>query len=171
MHTSDFELCGVTLKHFTSDRGRPNVRFAEYADLSGVLHLYKELRPHDPELAAHDADARWGELLDQPHVRVVVAEVQGCLASTCMIASITNLASAGRPFAVIEHVVTLPQFRGHGLARATLQHALDFAWSKNCCKVMLLSGMQRPDAHRLYESVGFRGDIERGFVIKPVAAS
>ena len=150
---------------------QPVVRFAEYGDLGGVLHLYKELRPHDPELAARDADALWRELLDQPHIRVVVAEVQGCLASTCMMALITNLASAGRPFAIIEHVVTLPQFRGRGLARATMQHALDFAWSRNCCKVMLLSGMQRPAAHRLYESLGFRGDIERGFVIKPTRVS
>jgi len=86
-----------------------------------------------------------------------------------MIALIANLASDGRSFAVIEHVVTLPQFRGRGLARATMQHALDFAWSRNCCKVMLLSGMQRPDAHRLYETLGFRGDIERGFVIKPAS--
>jgi GNAT superfamily N-acetyltransferase len=142
-------------------------RFAEYRDLDGVLRLYKELRPHDPDLTAHNADALWRELLDQPHVRVVVADVEGCLASTCMVALIANLASGGRAFAVIEHVVTLPQFRGRGLARATMQHALNFAWSRNCCKVMLLSGMQRPDAHRLYETLGFRADIERGFVIKP----
>lgn len=143
------------------------VRFAKPDDLSGVLRLYKELRPHDPELAASDSEAVWRELLDQSHIRVVVAEVQGSLASTCMIAVINNLASAGRPLALIEHVVTLPQFRGRGLARATLQHAVDFAWSRHCCKVMLLSGMQRPDAHRLYELLGFRGDIERGFVLKP----
>jgi GNAT superfamily N-acetyltransferase len=146
------------------------VRFAEYRDLSGVLHLYKELRPHDPELAAHKADTLWRELLAQPHIRVIVTEAQGRLASTCMIALITNLASDGRPFAVIEHVVTLPPFRGRGLARATMQYALDFAWSRNCCKVILLSGMQRGDAHRLYESLGFRGDAERGFVIKPASA-
>jgi GNAT superfamily N-acetyltransferase len=143
------------------------VRFAEFRDLQGLLALYKELRPHDPDLTAGQADARWRELLAQSHIRVVVAESEGRLASTCMIALVTNLASGGRPFGVIEHVVTLPQFRGRGLARTTLQHALDFAWSQSCCKVMLLSGMQREEAHALYESLGFRGDIERGFVIKP----
>jgi GNAT superfamily N-acetyltransferase len=148
----------------------PGVRFAEQGDLFGVLQLYKELRPHDPELAPSDASALWHDLLAQPHIRVVVVDVEGTLASTCMIALVNNLASAGRPFAVIEHVVTLSQFRGRGLARATMQYALDFAWSRNCCKVMLLSGLQRPDAHRLYESLGFRGDIERGFVIKPPPA-
>jgi GNAT superfamily N-acetyltransferase len=143
------------------------VRFAAARDLQGVRALYKELRPHDPELASEQAEARWRELLAQSHIRVVVAESEGKLASTCMIALVTNLASGGRPFGVIEHVVTLPQFRGRGLARATLQRALDYAWSQSCCKVMLLSGMQREEAHALYESMGFSGDIERGFVIKP----
>ena len=147
------------------------VRFAEYRDLNDVLLLYKALRPHDPKLTADDADAAWRDVLRQPHIRVVVAEAEGCLASTCMIALNAQLANAGRPFGVIEHVITLPQFRGRGLARATLQFALDFAWSRNCCKVMLLSGVQRPDAHRLYESLGFRGDTERGFVIKPTPTS
>jgi hypothetical protein len=27
--------------------------------------------------------------------------------------------------------------------------------------------VQRSEAHALYESVGFRGDMERGFVAKP----
>lgn len=147
------------------------VRFAAARDLPGLLTLYKELRPHDSELPPQQADARWRELLAQSHIRVVVAEIEGSLASTCMIALVANLASGGRPFGVIEHVVTLPQFRGRGLARATLQHALDFAWAQDCCKVMLLSGMQREEAHALYESLGFRGDIERGFVIKPASKS
>jgi GNAT superfamily N-acetyltransferase len=149
----------------------PVLRFAEFRDLKGLLTLYKALRPHDPELAASEAEARWRELLSESHIRVVVAESDGSLASTCMIALVANLTSGGRPFGLIEHVITLPQFRGRGLARATLQHALDFAWSQNCCKVMLLSGVQREEAHALYESLGFRGDIERGFVIKPAFAA
>ncbi len=146
---------------------RAVVRFAEYRDLEGLLGLYRELRPHDPDLSAEQAQARWQELLARSHIRVIVAECEGTLASTCMLALVANLASGGRPFGVIEHVVTLSRFRGRGLARQTLQHALDFAWSQSCCKVMLLSGMQRPEAHALYEALGFRGDIERGFVIKP----
>jgi hypothetical protein len=37
----------------------------------------------------------------------------------------------------------------------------------NCCKVVLLSGAQRVEAHRVYEAIGFSGEVERGFVIKP----
>lgn len=144
-----------------------SIRVACYEDLALLRRLYKELRPHDPELAPDDAVACWRALLDQPNVRIIVAEHAHQLVSTCMLAFIPNLASGGRPIGFVEHVITLSEFRGHGFARAVLKYALDLAWDRDCCKVVLLSGAQRTDAHRLYESLGFRGDIERGFVIKP----
>jgi GNAT superfamily N-acetyltransferase len=161
----------------------PRTRFAQPHDLAGVLALYRVLRPHDPVLPQAAADAKWAELLARDDIRLVVAQAeQGSvfaqvgnqdalanapqLGATCMIALVPNLATAGQPFAVIEHVVTLPECRGQGLGRAVMQHALDFAWARGCYKVMLLSGAQRVDAHRLYEGLGFRGDVERGFVAK-----
>jgi GNAT superfamily N-acetyltransferase len=64
-------------------------------------------------------------------------------------------------------MITLAAHRGHGYGRRVLEYALALAWSAGCCKVVLLSGAQRTDAHRLYESVGFVGKVENGFVIKP----
>lgn len=149
------------------------IRLARYEDLSSVQRLYKELRPQDPELAPDEAARLWRAVLEQPHIRFIVADEAGCLASTCMLAFVQNFASGGRSIGFIEHVITLSEFRGRGLARAVLRYALDLAWSQDCCKVVLLSGAQRGEAHRLYESLGFRSDTERGFVVKPewVAAS
>src|SRR5262245_56212619 len=100
-------------------------------------------------------------------VVLLVCELDGALVATCMLAIIPNLASGARPFGIIEHVVTLPAHRRRGHARRVLQHALDLAWARRCCKVMLLSGEQRGEAHSLYESVGFAGNVERGFVARP----
>ena len=72
----------------------------------------------------------------------------------------------GAPFGLIEHVVTAFRFRRQGFGRQVLSFALDLAWSKGCYKVVLVSGSARAEAHRLYESVGFKGDVERGFVAK-----
>jgi GNAT superfamily N-acetyltransferase len=88
-----------------------------------------------------------------------------------MLATVPSLANGARPFGLIEHVVTLSAHRKRGYARLVLEHAIQLAWSKGCCKVMLLSGALRADAHRLYQSVGFDGDVERGFVIKPGGAA
>jgi GNAT superfamily N-acetyltransferase len=143
------------------------VRLAEPHDLRGILTLYRELRPHDPELSHTDAHTALARILKDGNLRLVVCERGDSLAATCMLALVPSLGSGARPFGVIEHVVTLSPFRRQGLARLVLQFALDLAWSKNCYKVILLSGAPRTEAHRLYESVGFRGDVERGFVVKP----
>jgi GNAT superfamily N-acetyltransferase len=149
---------------------RPFVRLAEPGDLVGILALYRELRPNDPELSRAEGNSAITRILSDGNIHLVVCEHAGGLASTCMLAMIQNLASGARPFGVIEHVVTLSEFRRQSLARLVLQFALDLAWSKNCYKVVLLSGAQRSEAHQLYESVGFRGDVERGFVAKPNCA-
>jgi len=143
------------------------VRAATMVDLPAVQALYAELRPNDPVLSPDEAQRLWREIVEDPHACVVVAEIAETLGATCMLATIPNLASGGRRIGVIEHVITAAAFRRRGLARLVLQHALDLAWQQGCCKVLLLSGVAREEAHGLYEAVGFRGDVERGFVAKP----
>ena len=142
------------------------VRLARAGDLAGIMALYRVLRPVDPELAPAQAGAAFAAILEDDALSLVVCEHERILVATCMLAVIQNFASGARPFALLEHVVTLPRFRQQGFARLVLRYALELAWSKRCYKVILLSGADRSEAHRLYESVGFRGDLERGFVCK-----
>jgi GNAT superfamily N-acetyltransferase len=132
-----------------------------------MLALFRELRPQEPPLPRETAQKIFAGLLAREDLEIIVCEVEGLLAASCTLATIPNLTSGGRPFAVIEHVVTLSTHRRRGYGRRVLEHALEQAWSNGCYKVMLLSGAQRADAHRLYESVGFVRDIEYGFVAKP----
>jgi GNAT superfamily N-acetyltransferase len=110
-------------------------------------------------------------LIQRPDIDLLVCEANGVLAATCQLALVPNLASGARPFGIIEHVVTLAEHRRFGYASLVLKHALETAWSKGCYKVMLLSGAQRSEAHKLYESVGFVGGIERGFVARSPSAA
>ncbi len=141
-------------------------RKARAADMDAVLALYRELRPQDPPLAPDQAARLWAEVIDSPRSTVVVCEAEGRIGATCMLALAANLASGGRPIGLVEHVITAAALRRRGLAQACLRFALDEAWRLGCCKVVLLSGLQRPEAHRVYQKVGFDGDVERGFVIK-----
>lgn len=143
------------------------IRLATREDLKGVLALYKELRPHDVELEGQFARTKWGELIDDPTMLIVVAERDGELASTCALGLNRSIANGARPFGIIEHVVTSQSFRKQGLSRKVLEYALEIAWQHDCAKVMVLSGEALTSAHRVYESVGFKGGIEKGFVIKP----
>lgn len=144
-----------------------SMRLARPGDLAGVLALYRELRPADVRLVERDARAAFDRILANSNLNLAVCEHDGILIATCMLAVIDNLASGARPFGVIEHVVTLAAFRRQGFARMLLRYALELAWSQHCYKVILLSGADRAGAHALYESVGFRGDLEHGFVARP----
>ena len=143
------------------------VRLAGPGDLAGVLALYRELRPNDAVLTEKAASAALAHVLQDKSLNLVLCEHDNILVATCMLAVIQNLASGAQPFGVVEHVVTLARFRRQGFARLVLRYALELAWVQRCYKVVLLSGAERTEAHQLYESVGFRGDLERGFVAKP----
>ncbi|WP_166541564.1 GNAT family N-acetyltransferase [Aeromonas salmonicida] len=144
------------------------IRTCNEQDVTGLLILYRELRPHDPPLV--EAESTLAALLAQSHVRLIVAEVDGQLAATCQLGVIPTLTNGGRPFGIIEHVITAARFRRQGLSQQVLEQALAIAWQQDCYKVMLLSGEGREAAHRLYEKLGFKAGIEKGFVIKQVDA-
>jgi GNAT superfamily N-acetyltransferase len=143
------------------------IRVATNNDLEGILKLYKELRPLDPDLETSFAKEKWDEIISDSQTQIIVAEVDGELASTCALGINKSIANGARPFAIIEHVITLNKFRRKGLSGQVLEFAISLAWKNNCCKAMLLSGAELKGAHSVYEAVGFKGDIERGFVIKP----
>ncbi len=142
------------------------IRECREQDLAGLLTLYAELRPNDPVLTPSVAREALRRLLAEPGVRLLVAEVEGQLAASCQLGVIPTLTNGGKPFAIIEHVITAAAFRRQGLSQQVIARALAIAWEMECYKVMLLSGEGREGAHRLYEKLGFKGGIEKGFVIK-----
>ncbi|WP_259269093.1 GNAT family N-acetyltransferase [Aeromonas sp. BIGb0405] len=142
------------------------IRECKEEDLAGLLTLYAELRPNDPVLAPSVAREALRRLLAEPGVQLLVAEVEGQLAATCQLGVIPTLTNGGKPFAIIEHVITAAAFRRQGLSQQVIARALAIAWEMECYKVMLLSGEGREEAHRLYEKLGFKAGIEKGFVIK-----
>ena len=70
------------------------VREAARSDLPGLLALYRELRPDDPELPFDEVSSSWDGLLGNSGVRVIVAESESSIASTCMAALIAEVALA-----------------------------------------------------------------------------
>ena len=109
-----------------------------------------------PDLEVSFANEKWAEIINDTKTYIVVAEIDGELASTCALSINNSIANGARPFAIIEHVITSDKFRRQGLSREVLEFALSLAWEKDCYKVMLLSGEKLQGAHALYESVGFK---------------
>ena len=59
-----------------------------------------------------------------PGVTVLVADHAGRASATCILVVVPNLTRGGRPYALIENVVTHSSLRGQGYERAVLEAAL-----------------------------------------------
>lgn len=132
------------------------IRAAAERDLKEVLELYRHLHPHAPPLEPATAARAWRALLASGVTTVIVAEEAGRLLASCTLAIVPNLSRGGRPYGVIENVVTHADHRRQGLGRRILAHALDLAWAAGCYKVHLATGSQRETTLRFYESAGFK---------------
>jgi GNAT superfamily N-acetyltransferase len=141
------------------------VRRATLTDLDQFVLLLQTLSAEKALSNAKLMQQRWEELLTFNGSSVFVAEQEDQLLSTCTLIIVPNLTRSGQPYALIENVVTLECARNRGFAQATLNAALEYAWSKNCYKVMLLSGGTNSEAHQLYKKIGFTCD-KIGFQIR-----
>ena len=145
-----------------------HIRAIEPHELPALLDLYRHLHAHDAPLPPDPILRQlWDEILGDPKLHYLVAELDGALVASCTMAIIPNLTRGARPYGVIENVVTHPAHRGRGIGTALMQAAVDLALARNCYKVMLLSNAHRTEAHRFYEKLGFRGDLKTGFVLTP----
>jgi len=91
-----------------------HIRQARESDRDAVLGLYRELRPSDLPLSSDKASELWSKVNEAPRSQIIVAEHEGHVGATCMLALIANIASEGQPIGFIEHVVTAPAFRRKG---------------------------------------------------------
>ena len=137
-------------------------------ELDALLALY------DPHLHAEDAPlpdraalaTLWSEIVANPLLHYLVAEIGGQLIASCTLAITPNLTRGARPYGLIENVVTHDDFRRRGIATAVLGRALDIARERGCYKVMLLTGKKDPGVLRFYEKAGFSRDAKTGFVAR-----
>lgn len=143
------------------------VREINFSELDQLLDLYQYLNPDDPKLEKdQNLTELWQTICDDPYYLCLVIQEDGKLVSTCNLIIIRNITRNARPYALIENVVTHPDYRKKGYGTAVLKKAIAIAREKNCYKVMLMTSRKEESTLRFYEKVGFdRGD-KTGFVIR-----
>jgi GNAT superfamily N-acetyltransferase len=95
------------------------------------------------------ARAIWAETLASDGADVSVAVKGERVAATCMLITVPILLRGGRRLAMLDNVVSHPDFRRGGYGRAVVEAALRAAWDKDCFHVLVQSGRQDPAVHRL----------------------
>jgi len=143
------------------------IRHSRYEDLSKILILYTQYNHDIPRLTENEeTSSLWKHILENPNLHYLVGELGGEVVTTCFLAVIPHLAS-GKPYGLIENVITDETHRNKGYGLALLRYALQTAWKNNCCHVMLLTGSREDSTLRFYEKAGFRGDLKKGFIAYP----
>jgi GNAT superfamily N-acetyltransferase len=136
-------------------RGELNIRDAEPDDLPRLQQLYRHLTPDDAMCPPDEAVIVLQRLLLFPGSAILIGEAEGILAASCTLVVIPNLTRGGRPYGLIENVVTHSDWRNRGFGRLILQAAAEQAWAAGCYKVMLMTGSKKPSTLEFYRSVGF----------------
>jgi ribosomal protein S18 acetylase RimI-like enzyme len=95
-----------------------------------------------------------------PRNLLVVAELDGEVVGTLQLTFIPSLTMVGGERAQIEAVRVDGRHRGQGLGSAMLRWAIEQARARGCRLVQLTTDKRRPDALRLYRSLGFQASHE-----------
>ena len=125
-------------------------RHATEPDSPAILALYRALAGETPVGSATNLRA----VLAHPGTEILVVEDADIVVSMATLSLIPNVTHQGRPYGVIENVVTLPTHQRRGFGRVVMQAAIDTAWQANAYKVMLMTGRAN-STKGFYEALGF----------------
>ncbi len=137
------------------------IRRARSQDAAEVARLYAQLVANS---ALEVVPQRLAELETSADAALFVADGGDGLAGTVLVALCPDAMFGRRPFAVVENIVVDAGARGHGIGKALLGAVERFCRAADCSKSMLLSAIERADAHAFFERQGYAGDRKRGFV-------
>ncbi len=140
------------------------VRALTEEDAEQALALYGLLSTGSP-LQGSKGKARFCAVLGHPGTTIFGAVSSGVLKSMLTLHLMPNVTNSGRPYALIENVVTATDARGQGFATAVMQAAIAEAWAKDAYKIMLLTGRGN-EARTFYEKQGFTAEDKWGMTLR-----
>ena len=141
------------------------LRIAKRQDFDQIMGLLRQLNPSDLRAPKLELEA-FNHIFDSNYLELIVADDGGTLLGSCYLNIIPNITRGGRPYAVIENVITDSQHRNRGVGKALIKTAMDKAWSHNCYKVMLMSGRAEESVHAFYKKCGFNADEKQAYILR-----
>jgi len=120
-----------------------------------LAQLYADPAQEDYAAAGEQYQRAYAEIADDPRQTLFVAETDGRIEGTLVLIVVPNLTRRGRSYAVLENIVVDAARRGERIGEALVRHAIDAARRAGCHKVALMSRVERKNAHRFYERLGF----------------
>lgn len=140
------------------------VREARATDFDSLMGLYAQL--HGDKIPEKTEKVRrlWGGILLDRNHHIIVAEEDGAVLSSCVCVVVPNLTHGGRPYALVENVVTDGNHRRKGLATACLEYARKIARGLGCYKIMLMTGSKQESTLNFYRNAGYNDRDKTAFI-------
>jgi GNAT superfamily N-acetyltransferase len=139
------------------------IRAAVEEDIPRILELYRQLsfNPGDYQKAPV-ADCRriLSRMKEYPGYSLLVAEEDGHVIGTTVLAILPGFAHYTSSFALIEYVVVDGEKRSQGIGRIMMEHCRKLAKEAGCYKIILTSDKRRKRAHKFYKLLGFAPSAE-----------
>ncbi len=133
-------------------------------DLDALLELYTYLHDNPIPETSESLASLWESILADDKHHIIVAEYDGKIVSSCVCVIIPNLTHGQQPYALVENVVTHPEYRSRGIATACLDYAKDLAQENSCYKLMLMTGSKKESTLRFYERAGYNSKDKTAFI-------
>ena len=138
-----------------------SVRRLGHTDAADALLLYNELTVGP---SADDVGV-FASVIDHPGTCIFGAFLDDRLVSMLTLHLLPNVLWRGRPYALVENVVTLRAYQQRGLGHTVMQAAIAAAWAADAYKIMLMTGQKR-GAKGFYEAVGFSSEDKFAMVMR-----
>ena len=133
------------------------IRIATNEDLPEVLNLYSHPEIDDGHvLELKEAKSIFEKMKSYPDYNIYVAEIDNQIVGTFALAIMDNLAHMGAKSGLIEDVVVSQSFERQGIGKKMMEFAIELCKEKSCYKVCLSSNLKRQNAHKFYDSIGFK---------------
>ena len=134
------------------------IRTALEKDIPRILELYRQLsfHPEDYRLPPLDEVRKvFRKIGKYPGYKLLVAEDNGEVVGTTVLAVLPGFAHGTSSFAVVEYVVVDEKCRSRGIGKLLMESVMSIAKEAGCYKIMLTSDIRRERAHKFYKSIGF----------------
>ena len=132
------------------------IRQATIEDVANILTIYAQALDNGKILPLEEAKGIFRKQQQYPDYKVFVAESDDEIVGTFALLVMENMAHLGTPSAVVEDVGVLLKHQSKGIGKIMMEFALKYAKEKGCYKMSLSSNLRREQAHKFYESLGFK---------------
>lgn len=137
------------------------IRKMEEKDLKEVSELYESLMGKKSD--SKSMLSKFSKMNESNNYILLVAEYNGKVVGTVMGIVCDTMVLNFNFFLVIEALIVNEEYRGKGIAKSMLLELENKAAEIGCGYIMLVSGKQRAEAHKLYEALGYAEEGAKGF--------